>query len=363
MKTEQETLDVLVFVEKDGADRFKIRSEQLEQIGEKLRGFSIFNSIILPAFVAVLTVLLTGLFQYISWHNQISLQNATDIANRAKKVSDEVTTAVGQRSYATFVFIKPLKDMVEARLNLIRPAETTGGPARSAAIDDDLEKHKKELARSRFVSYYEQLKNWNEKVDQLITDVDYALDMLIFSQAFDKPTISHESIGHFHGLMQKIECESLDKDFERINQDQEYKLDETNKLDRNRLKHRLVWINYCFININKKIDNAKSIITEIDADNVLNANFENYNIYKKLNIIKDSANELQCHALYRVDYYDSLKERSIVSPYWIWKWLTDRKWLTDNVRGEAQSHFVKAAERCSMKNSTRSRLSKRSRPT
>ncbi|MFY9698354.1 MAG: hypothetical protein WAK34_08560, partial [Rhodoplanes sp.] len=44
MKTEQETLDVLVFVEKDGADRFKIRSGQLEQIGEKLRGFSVFNS-------------------------------------------------------------------------------------------------------------------------------------------------------------------------------------------------------------------------------------------------------------------------------------------------------------------------------
>ena len=69
MKTEQEPLDVLVFVEKDEADRLKIRSDQLEQIGHKLRGFSVFNSVILPLMVSVATVFFTGLFQYISWTN------------------------------------------------------------------------------------------------------------------------------------------------------------------------------------------------------------------------------------------------------------------------------------------------------
>jgi hypothetical protein len=55
MKTEQEPLDALVFVEKDGADRLKIRSDQLEQIGHKLRGFSVFNSIVLPLIVSAAT--------------------------------------------------------------------------------------------------------------------------------------------------------------------------------------------------------------------------------------------------------------------------------------------------------------------
>ncbi len=69
MKTEPESSDVLVFVEKDGAERFKIRSDQLDHIGEKLRGFSVFNSIILPLIVSAATVFFTGLFQYISWTN------------------------------------------------------------------------------------------------------------------------------------------------------------------------------------------------------------------------------------------------------------------------------------------------------
>jgi len=50
MKTEPESSDVLVFVEKDGAERFKIRSDQLEHIGDKLRGprQTLFYSLILP---------------------------------------------------------------------------------------------------------------------------------------------------------------------------------------------------------------------------------------------------------------------------------------------------------------------------
>ena len=43
--------EVLLFVEKDGPERFRIHSDQLEDIGAKLRGrarFSVFNSIVLP---------------------------------------------------------------------------------------------------------------------------------------------------------------------------------------------------------------------------------------------------------------------------------------------------------------------------
>ncbi len=101
MKTEQEPLDVLVFVEKDEADRLKIRSDQLEQIGHKLRGFSVFNSIILPLMISAATVFFAGLFQYVSWTNEVRLREATEIANRAMNVSEKVSAAINQRKYAT----------------------------------------------------------------------------------------------------------------------------------------------------------------------------------------------------------------------------------------------------------------------
>ena len=97
MKAEQEPLDALVFVEKDGDDRLKIRSDQLEQIGHKLRGFSIFNSIILPFMISAATVFFTGLFQYISWANEVRLREATEIAKRAMSVSEKVSAAINQR--------------------------------------------------------------------------------------------------------------------------------------------------------------------------------------------------------------------------------------------------------------------------
>ncbi|MFZ1883164.1 MAG: hypothetical protein WAU53_06070 [Rhodoplanes sp.] len=114
MKTEQEPLDVLVFVEKDEADRLKIRSDQLEQIGHKLRGFSVFNSVILPLMVSVATVFFTGLFQYISWTNEVRLREATEIANRAMNVSEKVTTAINKRVHLTFLFLDPLRSLVLA---------------------------------------------------------------------------------------------------------------------------------------------------------------------------------------------------------------------------------------------------------
>ena len=78
-----EVRHVSVYVEQDGANKFKIQSDQLEQIGAQLRGpreFSIFQSITLPIIVTLATLIFTSLFQYVSWYNSVNLQNATDVA-------------------------------------------------------------------------------------------------------------------------------------------------------------------------------------------------------------------------------------------------------------------------------------------
>ena len=78
--------DVSVRIEQEGANKFTIQSDQLEQIGAQLRGrreFSIFQSIILPVIVSVATIVLSSAFQYVSWFNSVGVKDATDVADKA----------------------------------------------------------------------------------------------------------------------------------------------------------------------------------------------------------------------------------------------------------------------------------------
>ena len=74
---------VYVQFEREKGDQYSILSKDLETIGSQLRGksrFSIFNSIIVPVMVTLVTLASTSLFQYISWQNSIRLQAASEEA-------------------------------------------------------------------------------------------------------------------------------------------------------------------------------------------------------------------------------------------------------------------------------------------
>ena len=67
--------EVSLYVEQEGTNKFKIQSNQLEQIGAQLRGpreFLIFQSILLPLIVTIATLIFTSLFQYVSWFNSVN---------------------------------------------------------------------------------------------------------------------------------------------------------------------------------------------------------------------------------------------------------------------------------------------------
>ena len=340
MKTKQETLDALVFVEKDGADRLKIRSDQLEQIGHKLRGFSIFNSIILPLMVTVATVFFTGLFQHISWTNEVRLREATEIANRAMNVSEEVTTSIKKRVHLTFLFFDPLRSLVLARDgtersddSLSQPDATVGmgsgpilpNPENSPSRKALLTRLNSRLEQSRFDAYYERLKQWNEGIGQLVTDVDYALDRPIFIQAGVTPPSDHKGINDYWGQLDDMNClSSLPDELEK------------NGVDSRRLKNRLVGIHYCFMQLHHLLaekKNAKS--SDASWDQVFHKNLSD-----RLDYIDYMGNELRCYALHRVDYYNSLKERSIISP-----WSVGNNPMNEQ-RADAYRHFDDAARNC-----------------
>ena len=110
--------DVSVRIEQEGANSFRIQSDQLEQIGAQLRGrreFSIFQSIILPLIVSVATIVLSSAFQYVSWFNSVGVKDATDVADKAARTYETSAAAIGTRHYATVVFLPSLKHLVLAK--------------------------------------------------------------------------------------------------------------------------------------------------------------------------------------------------------------------------------------------------------
>jgi hypothetical protein len=173
--------DAYVYVEQEEASKFKIRSDQLEQIGAQLRGrrqFSIFNSIILPIIIAVATVFISSLFQYVSWLNSVKLQNATDVTANAERAYEKAAAAIGIRQYATIVFLPSLKELVKdakatveasAKANIEANAKTRGknrteaktsalNAFASVPLEIPLLKSDLDNKQQRFTSYYQQLK-------------------------------------------------------------------------------------------------------------------------------------------------------------------------------------------------------------
>jgi hypothetical protein len=217
--------DVLLYVEQEAPSKFKIESDQLEKIGAKLRGprrFSIFYSLVLPALVTLLTTILTGTFQYLSWINTVRLQAASAVVDRAAETFDKAAVVVGQRSYATLIFIPSVRDLSKSKRlkpsqpvvaandkSAQQPAATSGAQFDMASVaaavpngtDLQLNAVSEELAKQRYVGYYEHLKRWNEQYDQLLADIDYNLDHPILADA----GIHRTAITVFYNKLKKID--------------------------------------------------------------------------------------------------------------------------------------------------------------
>jgi hypothetical protein len=357
---QERTADVLLYIEKGGPETYRIESDQLEHIGAKLRGprqFSVFHSIVLPLIVSVATVIFTGLFQFISWKNSVAVQNATDVATRAMEASEKVTVAIDRRRYATFLFISSLQDLVSAKVNPGKPqdwvsdvAATTGSGSTGAIASGripfarplvgqsaSLDKLDLELKRQRFEAYYEQLKRWNESIDQLLTDVFYGLDQPIFSLIAGAPEGRKEGIAEFYEKLKKINCEwSMTDSLKSFS------------LNPDSLKLRLAGINMCYVKLNYVLARIKSAATpEVVSDGVSYKILDEalyVKLHERLDHIHTMASEFRCYALYRADYYKQQREQSIFSPMLIWTSLTGGQ------RQDAIRHFQDTAKRCSPEN-------------
>jgi hypothetical protein len=344
--------DTSIYIEQEGANRFKIQSGQLEQIGAQLRGrrqFSIFNSIILPVIVSLATIVFTSLFQYVSWFNSVHLQNAADVAVNAHDAYEKAAAAIGRRQYAMLVFLPSLRDLVRAKAKTLEanakaPIEpdgksgagqravgrktaspaTDGSPERafaSAPFEFPLEKSDLDIKQRRFVSYYEQLKLWNESFDDLLHGIDHALDRPVFSRVDRRNELV--TLAKFS----QINCaNSVTDELVRLH------------LDSDSLKYRFAVINKCFRDTHNLLD--QQLMQAISA--VLPAFRDSAESQIKDNIwlLQSKENVFRCYALQRIDYYNAQKELSILSGAYAWRWYTDA------YKAAAEQHFKHTARSC-----------------
>jgi hypothetical protein len=360
--------DVSVYIEQDGTNKFKIQSDQLEQIGKQLRGrreFSPFQSIILPLIVSVATLIFSSAFQYVSWFNSVGVKEATDIAEQAARTYENSAAAIGARHYATLVFLPSLRDLVhakrdlihaKAKMNAVLGARAQGkglkerglfhaqasAPTRasdaersllSAVVqstddikDNEISLHKFDLdiKQKRYASYYEQLKLWNENYDRLLSEIEYALDRPVFGQA-DK---TNEDLRINRAKITPMNCANYlhTEELQRL------------KLNSHSLKLRFAAINNCFMEAHSQLDGQR-----MDAMSNSSPDFSKPiedKIRDRSKALLAMANEFRCYAHRRIDYYSHQKELAIFSISYVWRSLTDA------TKAAALKHFEDTANSC-----------------
>ena len=236
------------------------------------RSFAMVSTLIALAATTVVTTGVGSLFQYVSWLNSARLEDANSQAKRSSELYEKVAQSIGKRYYSTYLYLAAVRDIVNTPAN-----------------DGDLIKFYLNLNHRRLDQFYKEIQLWNENYDKLLTSVDFV---------FDSP----------FGVTERVENAKLTK----ISCDQKI-VDQfgPQQLNYNSLKIQLAAINHCFV------ESTTEFAAERDKA-VLDANYRIDETKKTkanvaINNVAAMANEFRCHALFRVQYFQSVRQ-NVVSP-------------------------------------------------
>jgi len=277
---------VYVQFEREKGDQYSILSRDLETIGAQLRGksrFSIFNSIILPVLVTLVTLASTSLFQFISWQNSILLQGVTGEATAASKTYDKAASEIEKRYYATYLFQVAVKSIANRK-----------------TADTQLSQYDVALQKRRFDEFYKQLASWNQNYNQLLNDISYDIDRPIFKYRWTETAYQVK-----REIMNKIRCDihSLPDEIE------------TNSLDRLVLTYHFAVINKCFAMALSHFSEMKDEVLSNKDRIISSEEFEKAD--NELDGVRSMLNEFRCYALTRIHFLTARKDRTIVFANWI----------------------------------------------
>ena len=303
---------VTVVVETEDNKKFKIGTADLALMAAQVRpkaGFSVFNSIILPIGITVLTALLTTAvgeaFQYISWRNTTALQEAQDQIVRATGAYYRAAKAMDERRYATLIFFDAVGDMI----------------SRKQDVDSHLYRLDLEQNQLRYRNYYTQLNLWNETNDQILGEIDFELDRPVGIRARKRASD-----------MAKIDCsKSLPE---------QLKLQGLNPAS---LKLQFAAITYCFqvgIQPFAAVKDKAALDPTFTLDKTVLSDAQ-----ATLADVAAMANEFRCYALTRIGVLKSRQGRAIYIP----KWLEYLRGYTRQSREtiDIKKHFEDSTTECS----------------
>jgi hypothetical protein len=283
---------VSVLIEKADEKRYTIRTSDLGYIASQLRGqrpFSVFNSIILPILVVVGTTLVTtavgSLFQYVSWRNSIKVQEASDRANSANMAYGKASIAIGKRYYSTFLYLAAVRDLANLK-----------------SANNHLYQFNLDLNRRRFDAFYQQLRDWNETYDQILTEIDFSMD---------RPVQIAEHVRN--AKLATIDCGQT-----LIEQIQLHGMNATSS------KIQFAAINHCFFVSTSEFSAQKDEAVK-DPTFIVDEQIKT-KVNEALYAVNAMANEFRCHALLRIQYFNQLKEEAIFKPIDLFKNATRGWW-------------------------------------
>ena len=271
---------VSVSIERSDEGRYTVRTSDLAFIASQVRGkkrFSVYTSIILPMLAVLGTTLVTtaiaSLFQYVSWRNSTKLQEASDRVSRANKAYEAASMAIGRRYYSTFLYLAAVRDLAN-----LKPANT-----RLYELNVDLNKQ-------RFEAYFQQLRDWNERYDQMLTEIDFSMD---------RPVQIAEHVTR--ARLGEMDCsQTLVEQLRR------------HGMNGASLKVQFAALNRCLSNVTAEFS-AQRDKAVVDQNFVIDERIKG-DANDALNAVNGMANEFRCHSLFRIQYFSQLKDEAIFKP-------------------------------------------------
>jgi hypothetical protein len=301
---------VYVHVDQEDGGKYSILSSDLERIGTQLRGrvrFSIFNSIILPALVTLVTLASTSLFQFISWQNSIRVQAASDEVGAAGKTYNKAATEIDKRYYATFLFNAAVKSLAERRAN-------------QDAGDDLINKYDIDQQRQRFKDFYAELASWNDNYNQMLDDLSYDLD-----RPLDPGKWTETGYSIVKEKLNKISCDAKSLPDEI----------ESKQLDKFAVATQFAVINRCFGEALGQFSVVKDQTLTNKTKTISPTEYAD--AHDRLDNVRVLLNQFRCFANARVHFLGARKERTLFFA----NWFVDESWYV-------KDHLSDTIKKCSV---------------
>ena len=322
--------DVRLVVKGTSGAQFTItgQASDIQKIGDLLRGRSKdwgIRTLGISIVASVATIVFSGLigsqFQFSSWANTVTVDNAKDRRDKARDTFNESISAIGQHQITMGAFVETLQYLVD----------------HPAAPERNLTKLNFELDRARMKDYYEKIGQWKAAYNALLARIDYDLDRQVYVL-----TETNQGNHVWFAKTTKVDCSRyITEQMRNVGYEQ------------HSLKAQFAIINFCFNSISAKIEDLKQralFDTAFMIDGKTTAALE-----KSLDDVNTMTNTFQCYAKQRQEFYISQISASVIGSVKLFylsalEAAYGHQYVRDHLHSQrkpaALEHFKLSDERC-----------------